>query len=75
MAAVPDSLVGYILGKKGATMKEIQQRSGAKVMLSARYGSVILLASPSNPISLPSLTPDLIRRRRNLNQLMLLSEQ
>jgi hypothetical protein len=34
--AVPESLVGQILGKKGTTIREIQQLSGAKVVVSAR---------------------------------------
>lgn len=34
--SVPDALVGYILGKKGATITEIQNMSGAKVLVSSR---------------------------------------
>mmetsp|Transcript_1388 Transcript_1388/g.1393 ORF Transcript_1388/g.1393 Transcript_1388/m.1393 type:complete len:328 (+) Transcript_1388:167-1150(+) len=34
--AVPEPLIGQILGKKGATIREIQQLSGAKVIVSAR---------------------------------------
>lgn len=34
--AVPNSLVGYILGKRGAMIREIQQISGAKVIVSKR---------------------------------------
>jgi polyribonucleotide nucleotidyltransferase len=33
---VPDTMVGHILGKRGATMREIQQMSGANVVLSNR---------------------------------------
>ena len=33
---IPDSLIGNILGKKGATIAEIQSLSGAKVTVSAR---------------------------------------
>lgn len=35
--AVPDALVGYILGKRGSTILEIQAMSGAKVAISPRY--------------------------------------
>lgn len=34
---VPESLIGQILGKKGSTIREIQQLSGAKVVVSTRY--------------------------------------
>ena len=33
---VPDSLVGHILGKRGAVMREIQQACGARVVVSSR---------------------------------------
>lgn len=33
---VPESLIGQVLGKKGSTIREIQQLSGAKVVVSAR---------------------------------------
>jgi predicted RNA-binding protein YlqC (UPF0109 family) len=35
--SVPDQLVGYILGKRGVTIAEIQSMSGAKVVISPRY--------------------------------------
>jgi predicted RNA-binding protein YlqC (UPF0109 family) len=34
--AVPENLVGNILGKQGATMREIMSLSGAKVVVSPR---------------------------------------
>lgn len=33
---VPDTMVGNILGKRGAIMREIQQMSGARVVVSSR---------------------------------------